>query len=47
MNHMNHHNPMVASHVLLTFQINSTPIWRLGNLATRETSIDKIRIRIT
>ena len=26
--------------VLLTFHINSTPIWRLGNLVSREASID-------
>ena len=32
--------------VLLTFHINSTPIWRLGNLASREASIDYAALRI-
>ena len=26
--------------VLLTFSVNSTPIWRLGNVASMEASID-------
>ena len=30
---------MVASYVLLTFLISSTPIWHLGNFASREASI--------
>ena len=29
--------------VLLAFHINSTPIWRLGNFASGESSIDYIR----
>ena len=33
-------NRMVANSVLLTFHVNSTPIWRFGNLASRESSIE-------
>ena len=32
--------------VLIKFRINSTPIWRLGNVASMEASIDYMAIRI-
>ena len=34
------------SSVLLIFHINSTPIWRLGNLASIEASIDYTALRM-
>ena len=33
-------------YVLVTFHINSTPIWRLLNLASIEASIDDTALRI-